>query len=576
MDKYFEQVNEYHKGTRQTLPSLFFYMAKIFLGELGTTLFAKTVVTVLLAVKPLGIGQNYEAGYLISVYNRDLKRVQTALQLVYNGLSPLLYIIINLVLLYTIIGWNVAFSLVSLISIFLFCYFISAKANQMTVDTDIILDARMKVLREVIGGIKNVKLSNMTLYYLEILDKSTDKYISRQSKLYIVSRIRGAASNATSVVLAAITFVAFYLTGHSIDPALVFPAYMYLNAIAAQVYLLNPMISDLLIVPEGFAILSDFLCSEEINLPVQREYKQGVAVKAVNVKWKWYDADYLKKMHDRRMDILRHGKKKKVDQSDLVENKDTFELAGVNLEIEQGSLVGIVGAAGSGKSTLFNGLVNELVPLEGEVYLNGKIAYATQQPWIMMDSIQSNITFGKPLEHEKLVECIQACGLVKDLNDLQDGMYTKIGENGINLSGGQKARVSLARCLYSDADIYLLDDPLAALDAYVGKQVFEQAIKQKLAKKTVLLATHQLQYMQHMDKIIVLENGRVAEHGSFKELLSKEDGIFSRMISSYHYDDDSIESKTMDPPKLELRQVKLNKRNAVEIVKKEKKHGVLD
>ncbi|KAJ3322997.1 hypothetical protein HDV06_002443 [Boothiomyces sp. JEL0866] len=590
-DKYFAQVNEYHSGIRDKLPNLYIHMAKMFIGELGGALLVKILVTVLLAVRPLAIGQLiayldpqttvtlwfqepiytcailialytltpildtifksvslmfmvrfnavvqsmlfekamrlsnksriiFEAGYLINVYNRDLYKVRGALNLIYEALSPLLYLVINLIVLSTVIGWIVVLSMISLVLIFIATYLLSLKVKQLTVDTNIILDSRMKIIREVIGGIRNLKISNLAGHYLDILDKSTDSYISKQSKLYIVTRLSRSTAVATSAILVSITFMAFKFSGNSIDPALVFPAYIYLNSIAEQMKEINPVLARIMNAPEGFAILSDYFCSEEIITPVTRVYKEGVAIKTINVKWKWYDADYLKKMHERRMDIVRHGKKSQVEDSELVENKDTFELGGVSLEIEQGSLIGVVGTAGSGKTTLFNGLVNELQPLEGEIYLNGKIAYATQQPWIMMDSIQSNITFGKRLDEEQLVECIQACGLVKDLNDLEDGMYTKIGENGINLSGGQKARVSLARCLYSDADIYLLDDPLAALDAYVGKQVFEQAIKKKLAKKTVLLATHQLQYMQQMDKIIVLDGGRVAEYGTFKELLN--------------------------------------------------------
>ncbi|KAJ3254588.1 Multidrug resistance-associated protein 1 [Boothiomyces macroporosus] len=311
---------------------------------------------------------------------------------------------------------------------------------------------------------------------------------------------------------------------------------------------------------EAITILSDYLSSEEKAPLVQREYREDVAVKTIDAKWKWFDADYVKKMHERKMNALRHGKRQKVDSSDLAENKDTFALGSVNIEVKKGSLVGIVGAAGSGKSTLFNGLVNELAAESGE------------QPWIMMSTIESNIAFGRPSDKKRLVECIQACGLAKDLNEFEHGMYTNVGESGINLSGGQKARVSLARCLYADADIYLLDDPLAALDAYVGKHVFEQVIKKELRDKTVLLATHQLQYMQQTDQIIVLENGGVAESGTFAELMSNPDGIFSRMMSGYHYDEEASESAATVAANDALRVVEAPKTKAADIVKKEKKH----
>ncbi|KAJ3317432.1 ATP-binding cassette sub- C member 8, partial [Boothiomyces sp. JEL0866] len=436
-DKYFDKVDKYLSGISQKLPNLYFHLTNMFIGELTGALLVKILVTVLLAVRPLVIGQLiayldpqttvtlwfqepkytcailvglyiltpildtvfknislmimvrfdgtvqsmlfekamrlssksriiYEAGYLINVYNRDLNRVNDSLNLVYKALSPFLYLIINLVFLSTVIGWITVFSLVSLAVIFFASYMLSLKVKQLTVDTNIILDSRMKVIRKVVGGIRNVKISNLTAYYLDILDKSTDSYISKQSKLYIFARLNRSTVVATSAILVSVTLVTFNLTGNSIDPALVFPAYIYLNSIAAQMKELNPAITQIMNAPEGFAILSDYFCSEEISLPVQRVYKEHIAIKTINVKWKWYDADYLKKIHERRMDIVRHGKRSKLEKGELVENKDTFELGGVNLEIEQGSLVGVVGTAGSGKTTLFNGLVNELQPLEGE------------------------------------------------------------------------------------------------------------------------------------------------------------------------------------------------------------------
>lgn len=191
----------------------------------------------------------------------------------------------------------------------------------------------------------------------------------------------------------------------------------------------------------------------------------------------------------------------------------------------------------------------------------------------MSDDIKTNITFGREVDFARLEQVVKACGMVKDLNAMKDGVYTKLGESGINLSGGQKARVALARCLYSDADIFLLDDPLAALDAYVGRQVFEHAIKRDLSGKTVLLATHQLQYMQQVDHIIVLDQGKVAESGSYEDLMGKN-GVFSSLMAQFHTEDDASAASTVQET-AEL-DAPLDKKpeNVAEFVKKEKKETV--
>ncbi|KAJ3257816.1 Multidrug resistance-associated protein 9 [Boothiomyces macroporosus] len=416
------------------------------------------------------------------------------------------------------------------------------------------------------SGIKNIKISNVTSHFKTLLDGNLEEYISFQIKKFDLERLNAALTSSTSILLNSVSFVIYSLMGNSVDPALIFPAYIYLDSIAAQLVALSPLIGQWMTSQEGYIIISDFLLSEESTEISQSHQYTDLAIKLDNVTWKWYDAEYLKKIHKEQLDMKRHGKKGNVEH---IENQNTFELKNLNIEIQKGSLVGIVGSVGSGKSTLFSGLVNELLPIEGEVVIQGKVAYATQQPWIMMESILENITFGKDYEKEKLLDCVKASGLVRDFNSFEEGMFTQIGENGINLSGGQKARVSLARCLYSNADIYLLDDPLAALDAHVGKQLFEQVVKKRLAGKTVLLATHQLQYMQQVDKILVLDQGQVLEFGTFEELINKG-GTFAEMMASYQYDP----QEPLEESSVEELQITENPEKTLDIIKNEKKHTV--
>lgn len=186
-------------------------------------------------------------------------------------------------------------------------------------------------------------------------------------------------------------------------------------------------------------------------------------------------------------------------------NKNEWRLTKASINIPSGSLCVIVGPVGSGKSSLLNLILRELPVLSGQMEVSGKIAYASQQPWIFVDSIRNNILFGRPYIKYKYDEVARICALQKDFLQFSHGDLTFVGENGISLSGGQKARINLARAVYEDADIYLLDDPLSAVDTKVGKHLFDECIDQYLKKKTRVLVTHQLQYLHKADLIIVVD-----------------------------------------------------------------------
>lgn len=197
-------------------------------------------------------------------------------------------------------------------------------------------------------------------------------------------------------------------------------------------------------------------------------------------------------------------------------------LTGVRFELWPGELLGVCGEVGSGKSSILAALLGELQPLDPShgPLLKGQVAYCSQVPWIMAATLRDNILFGHPWDEERYHQVLQACALRQDLEELPAGDSTELGEQGINLSGGQKARVALARAAFSLADIQLLDDPLSAVDPRVGQVLFEQCLGPKgfMAGSTRVLVTHQRQYLPHCDRILVLRKGSVAALGSWKEV----------------------------------------------------------
>lgn len=214
----------------------------------------------------------------------------------------------------------------------------------------------------------------------------------------------------------------------------------------------------------------------------------------------------------------------------------------LSIEVKKGKLVAVVGSVGSGKSSLLSGLLGEMSKLnDGLINLNGHTAYVPQQAWIQNETVKNNILFGTPLDEDFYNQVLKSCSLLTDLKIMPAGDSTEIGEKGINLSGGQKQRISLARSLYSNADIYMLDDPLSAVDSHVGKHIFEQVIGPKglLSQKTRIFATNSLGFLPHVDEILVLENGKIIEQGKYEDLRAKN-GAFSFFVQS-HLNDKVVE-----------------------------------
>jgi ABC-type multidrug transport system fused ATPase/permease subunit len=229
------------------------------------------------------------------------------------------------------------------------------------------------------------------------------------------------------------------------------------------------------------------------------------------------------------------------------DNKLKKILKNVNFEVKKGELIAIVGEVGAGKSSLLQAILNNMIVIDEDedennnndikishidnnnknskkpkIIVNGEISYVSQISWIENDTLKNNVLFNQPYESEKYDKIIEISELKPDLEMLVGGDLTEIGEKGINLSGGQKARVSIARALYTEKDIYIFDDPISALDAYVGEKIMKKCILDYLKNKTRILVTHALQYLKFVDRIVILKGGRITWDGTYHELIEQE------------------------------------------------------
>ncbi|KAK9077005.1 hypothetical protein SSX86_005340 [Deinandra increscens subsp. villosa] len=222
----------------------------------------------------------------------------------------------------------------------------------------------------------------------------------------------------------------------------------------------------------------------------------------------------------------------------------------IQLQVKRGMKVAICGTVGSGKSSLLSCILGEMPKLSGTVKISGLKAYVPQSAWILTGNIRENILFGNPYDKKRYENTIKACALSKDFELFPTGDQTEIGERGINMSGGQKQRIQIARAVYDDADIYLLDDPFSAVDAHTGTELFQKCLLGMLKEKTVLYVTHQVEFLSAADLILVMQNGRIAQSGTFKQLLKVNIG-FEVLVGAHNQALESVQAVEISSRKSE-------------------------
>lgn len=219
-------------------------------------------------------------------------------------------------------------------------------------------------------------------------------------------------------------------------------------------------------------------------------------------------------------------------------HEDKTVLKDINFSAHKGDLSCIVGRVGAGKSSLLQSILGDLWKIKGEVQVHGTVAYVSQSPWIMNATVRENIVFGYRYDSNFYEKTVKACALLDDFAQLPDGDETVVGERGISLSGGQKARVALARAVYARADVYLMDDCLSAVDSHVGRHIIDNVLGPKglLKSKTRILATNSIPVLVESDYICMLKDGEIAERGTYRQLLAMKGSVFDLIKTSRQND----------------------------------------
>ncbi|NXC15405.1 MRP4 protein, partial [Corythaeola cristata] len=356
--------------------------------------------------------------------------------------------------------------------------------------TATLTDVRIRTMNEVISGMKIIKMYAWENSFAELVNALRRKEIAMVLKSSYLRGLNLASFFVASKITVFMTFMAYVLLGNVISASRVFVAVSLYGAVRLTVTLFFPAaverVSEAVV---SIRRIKNFLILDEVS-------------------------DFKPQLHGNNENSL-----------------ESPTLQQLSFTVRRGELLAVIGPVGAGKSSLLSAVLGELPKDKGLINVTGRIAYVSQQPWVFSGTVRSNILFDKEYEREKYEKVLKVCALKKDLELLADGDLTVIGDRGATLSGGQKARVNLARlvvfavskihrlAVYQDADIYLLDDPLSAVDAEVGRHLFEKCICQALHQKISVLVTHQLQYLHAANQIIILKDGKMMGKGTYSEFL---------------------------------------------------------
>ncbi|EEH10433.1 vacuolar metal resistance ABC transporter [Histoplasma capsulatum G186AR] len=378
-------------------------------------------------------------------------------------------------------------------------------------------DQRTRLMTEILNNMKTIKLYAWNTAFMNKLNHvRNDLELNTLRKIGATQSVANFTWSSTPFLVSCSTFAVFVLTNEKpLTTEIVFPALTLFNLLTFPLSILPMVITSIIEASVAVSRLTTYFTGEELqeNAVTFEEAVSHTGDESVRIR----DASFTWNKHEGR---------------NALEN--------IEFSARKGELSCIVGRVGAGKSSFLQAMLGDLWKINGEVIVRGRIAYVAQQAWVMNASVRENIVFGHRWDPHFYEVTVEACALLDDFKTLPDGDQTEVGERGISLSGGQKARLTLARAVYARADIYLLDDCLSAVDQHVGRHIINRVLGRNgvLAGKTKILATNAITVLKEANFIALLRNGTIIEKGTYEQLLAMK-GETANIIRTTTTEDDS-------------------------------------
>ncbi|KAK6465616.1 hypothetical protein DFJ63DRAFT_25619 [Scheffersomyces coipomensis] len=489
-------------------------------------------------------------GEIVNNLTLDASMVSSVPHLI-DILSAPIRLVLTLASLVKIIGVSTFAGLLGAFILVPFSLIVNSKVYPLILERMKVKDERTKLTNEILSSIKSIKLYSWESPMLKRLF-----YIRNEKELQLGKSIGILISflvflwSTVPFFITCTTLITFsYISKVALVPAIVFPALNLFSMLAEPIMMLPNVLNMYFTISVSLGRLTELFLLDEKELEtgfVEHSFKPAKknedSVIITDATFVWDKSKY---------------------ETELLEetegqSEDNVALSGINFSAKKGQLTCIVGKVGSGKTTSLRGILEEVSLAKKDttsIKINGSIAYCPQSPWIMNSTIKENILFGFKFDKRFYEETVSVCQLLADFDILPDGDRTVVGEKGISLSGGQKARIALARSVYSRADIYLLDDVLSAVDAHVGKKITDLVLGPQgiLASKTIILATNSVPTLRFAHEIVLLRDKTISERGSFKESMDNN-GDLAALILEFgkHVEEDNVEAEEPieDPAKV--------------------------
>ncbi|KAJ2994746.1 hypothetical protein NUW58_g1475 [Xylaria curta] len=459
-------------------------------------------------------------GDIVNFMAVDAQRLQDLTQFAQQAWSAPFQIIICMVSLYQLVGWSMLSGIGVMLIMIPINGFIARFMKRLQKQQMKNKDSRSRLIAEIINNMKSIKLYAWSTAFMNKLNfVRNDLELKNLRKIGAGQAFANFTWSTTPFLVSCSTFAIFVWTHDApLSTEIVFPALTLFNLLTFPLAVLPMVITSIVEASVAANRLSEYLTAEEIQPDAVRI---GPAAE------------------DRGDDsvIIRNG------TFSWNRHETKTVLRGIDFIAHKGDLTCVVGRVGQGKSSLLQSILGDLWKVEGEVCVNGTVAYAAQQPWIMNATVKENIVFGHRYDSTFYEKTVKACALLDDFAQLPDGDETVVGERGISLSGGQKARVALARAVYARADIYLLDDCLSAVDSHVARHIVENVLGPRglLNSKCRILATNAIAVLSDADFIYQMKEGEIVESGTFRQLVAMKGGI-AELIKSAGQDSEPSSS----------------------------------
>ncbi|KAL3428313.1 ABC transporter family protein [Phlyctema vagabunda] len=463
-----------------------------------------------------------------------------------------------------------------------------------------ITDQRVSLTQEILQAVRFVKFFGWESAFLARLNEIRNREIRSIQVLLAVRNAINAVSMSLPIFASMLAFITYSLTDHGLAPAHVFSSLALFNSLRMPLNLLPLVIGQVIDAWSSLYRIQEYLlCEEQDDEETRLNLNADHAVEMQNADFTWertatQDPDVVApgakpKTKDElkiekkalkqavkdektaaKTDITPSGTDTPDDGSTLLGDRDPFKLHGMNFTIGRNELVAVIGGVGSGKSSLLAALAGDMRKTKGELVMGANRAFCPQYAWIQNASVRENILFGKDMDRDWYKSVIEACALKPDLDMLPHGDATEIGERGITVSGGQKQRLNIARAIYFDADLILMDDPLSAVDAHVGRHIFDNAIMGLLGNKARILATHQLWVLNRCDRIIWLEEGKIQAIDTFENLMRDHAG-FQLLMETTAVEEEQEEAPIVKEDVVEDKSATKKKKKAAALMQAEER-----